>query len=139
MLKASWSNNLALTVAVPQSIGIAMPILLFGNEEQKKTFLPRVARKEISAFALTEPDTGSDAANIQTEAVLNTLGTHFVVNGEKLWCTNGSLVSLVTLVARVPAKRIFLNGKTEWVPMPEGKGRRRRSTRHSSWTCPVRA
>ena len=122
MLMASWSNILALTVAVPQSIGIAMPILLFGNEEQKKTFLPRVARKEISAFALTEPDTGSDAANIQTKAVLNTVGTHFVVNGEKLWCTNGSLASLVTLVARVPAKRIFLNGKTEWVPMPGGKG-----------------
>lgn len=122
MLMASWSNILALTVAVPQSIGIAMPILLFGNEDQKKAFLPRVARKEISAFALTEPDTGSDAANIQTKAVLNTLGTHFVVNGEKLWCTNGSLASLVTLVARVPAKRIFLDGKTEWVPMPEGKG-----------------
>ncbi|HSF09794.1 MAG TPA: acyl-CoA dehydrogenase family protein [Nitrospirales bacterium] len=122
MLMASWSNILALTVAVPQSIGIAMPILLFGNEDQKKAFLPRVARKEISAFALTEPDTGSDAANIQTHAVLNTLGTHFVVNGEKLWCTNGSLASLITLVARVPAKRIFLDGKTKWVPVPEGKG-----------------
>jgi hypothetical protein len=122
MLMASWSNILALTVAVPQSIGIAMPILLFGNEEQKKAFLPRVARKEISAFALTEPDTGSDAANIQTKAVLNALGTHFIVNGEKLWCTNGSLASLVTLVARVPAKRIFRDGRTEWVPMPEGKG-----------------
>ena len=122
MLMASWSNILALTVAVPQSIGIAMPILLFGNEKQKKAFLPRVARKEISAFALTEPDTGSDAANIQTKAVLNTLGTHFVVNGEKLWCTNGSIASLVTLIARVPAKRIFLDGKTEWVPLPEGKG-----------------
>jgi hypothetical protein len=122
MLMASWSNILALTVAVPQSIGIAMPILLFGNEEQKKAFLPRVARKEISAFALTEPDTGSDAANIQTKAVLNASGTHFIVNGEKLWCTNGSLASLVTLVARVPAKRIFRDGRTEWVPMPEGKG-----------------
>ena len=122
MLMASWSNILALTVAVPQSIGIAMPILLFGNEGQKKAFLPRVARKEISAFALTEPDTGSDAANIQTQAVLNALGTHFVVNGEKLWCTNGSIASLVTLIARVPAKRIFLDGKTEWAPMPGGKG-----------------
>lgn len=122
MLMASWSNILALTVAVPQSIGIAMPILLFGNETQKKTFLPRVARKEISAFALTEPDTGSDAANIQTEAVLNALGTHFIVNGEKLWCTNGSLASLVTLVARVPARKLFRDGHMEWVPMPEGKG-----------------
>ncbi len=74
-LMASWSNILALTVAVPQSIGIAMPILLFGNEEQKKKYLPRVAREEISAFALTEPLTGSDAANIKTEAVLDRTGT----------------------------------------------------------------
>ncbi|MCZ6480833.1 MAG: acyl-CoA dehydrogenase family protein, partial [candidate division NC10 bacterium] len=84
-LIASWSNILALTVAVPQSIGIAIPILLFGNEEQKRRYLPRVAREDLSAFALTEPVTGSDAANVQTEAVLNAAGTHFVVNGEKLW------------------------------------------------------
>src|SRR5262245_43622613 len=70
MLIASWSNILALTVAVPQSIGIAMPVLLFGSEEQKRKYLPIVAREAISAFALTEAVTGSDAANIQTEAVL---------------------------------------------------------------------
>src|SRR2546422_1749708 len=89
-LIASWSNILSLTVAVPQSIGIAMPILLFGNETQKRTYLPRVAREAISAFALTESITGSDAANIQTEAVLDRSGSHFLANGEKLWCTNRS-------------------------------------------------
>ena len=121
MLMASWSNALALTVAVPQSIGIAMPILLFGNEEQKRTYLPIVAREAISAFALTEPITGSDAANIRTEAVLDFDSTAFVVNGEKLWCTNGPIARYITLIARVPAKRFMRNERPVWLPVPEGK------------------
>src|SRR5207249_1594728 len=115
-LIASWSNILSLTVAVPQSIGIAMPILLFGNEAQKRTYLPRVAREAISAFALTESITGSDAANIQTEAVLDRSGSHFLANGEKLWCTNGPIARYVTLIARVPAKNVVRDGKTAWQP-----------------------
>lgn len=121
MLMASWSNILALTVAVPQSIGIAMPLLLFGSEEQRRTYLPIVAREAISAFALTESITGSDAANIGTEAVLDAGGTVFRVNGEKLWCTNGSIARYVTLIARVPAKRARHNGQIVWVPVPGGK------------------
>ena len=120
-LIASWSNILSLTVAVPQSIGIAMPILLFGNEAQKRTYLPRVAREAISAFALTESITGSDAANIQTEAVLDRSGSHFLANGEKLWCTNGPIARYVTLIARVPAKKVVRDGKTAWVPVREGE------------------
>ncbi len=120
-LIASWSNILALTVAVPQSIGIAMPSLLFGSAEQKKTFLPLVAREAISAFALTEPITGSDAANIQTEAVLDGSGTTFIVNGEKLWCTNGPIARFVTLIARVPAKRVREDGALIWIAVPDGK------------------
>jgi alkylation response protein AidB-like acyl-CoA dehydrogenase len=122
MLMASWSNILALTVAVPQSIGIAMPLLLFGTEEQKRKYLPIVAREAISAFALTEAVTGSDAANIHTEATLDSSGTAFVVNGEKLWCTNGSIARYVTLIARVPSKRERHGERTVWVPAPEGKG-----------------
>ncbi len=121
MLMASWSNALALTVAVPQSIGIAMPILMFGNEQQRRMYLPLVAREAVSAFALTEPITGSDAANIATEAILDSTGTTFVVNGEKLWCTNGPIARYVTLIARVPAKRSQHNGRTIWVPVPDGK------------------
>src|SRR6266496_1117106 len=121
MLIASWSNILSLTVAVPQSIGIAMPILLFGNDRQKKLYLPRVARDEISAFALTEPNTGSDAANIQTEAVLDPSGGHFLVSGEKLWCTNGSIARYITLIARVPAKKVLHDGAPVWVATREGE------------------
>jgi alkylation response protein AidB-like acyl-CoA dehydrogenase len=122
MLMASWSNALALTVAVPQSIGIAMPILMFGNEDQRRRYLPLVAREALSAFALTEPVTGSDAANIATEAILDSTGKTFVVNGEKLWCTNGPLARYLTLIARVPAKRTQQNGQTLWVPVPSDKG-----------------
>jgi alkylation response protein AidB-like acyl-CoA dehydrogenase len=120
-LIAGWSNILALTVAVPQSIGIAMPILLFGSEEQKRHYLPRVAREDMSAFALTEPMTGSDAAHIQTEAALDSTGDAFVVNGDKLWCTNGPIARFVTLIARVPAKRLPRAGKTVWVPVRQGE------------------
>src|SRR5881409_633510 len=120
-LIASWSNTLSLTVAVPQSIGIAMPILLFGNEAQKRTYLPRVAREAISAFALTESITGSDAANIQTEAVLDRSGTHFLASGEKLWCTNGSIARYITLIARVPARKVLRDGAPVWIAAREGE------------------
>jgi alkylation response protein AidB-like acyl-CoA dehydrogenase len=120
-LIAGWSNILALTVAVPQSIGIAMPILLFGNEEQKRRYLPRVAREDMSAFALTEPMTGSDAAHIQTEAALDSTDDAFIINGDKLWCTNGPIARFVTLIARVPAKRVQREGKSAWVPVRPGE------------------
>ncbi|HKY71534.1 MAG TPA: acyl-CoA dehydrogenase family protein [Nitrospira sp.] len=119
-LIAGWSNILALTVAVPQSIGIAMPLLLFGSEEQKRRYLPLVAREAVSAFALTEPLTGSDAANIKTEAVLDVDGS-YVVNGEKLWCTNGPIARYITLIARVPAKRDDRSGRSVWVPVVKGE------------------
>ena len=118
VLIAGWSNILALTVAVPQSIGIAMPLLLFGTEEQKRRYLPIVAREAVSAFALTEPITGSDAANITTEAVLDEDGS-YLVNGEKLWCTNAPIARYVTLIARVPARREGHGGRTVWSPVRE--------------------
>ena len=118
-LIASWSNILSLTVAVPQSIGIAMPIMLYGNEAQKKKYLPLVARKAISAFALTEPSTGSDAANVQTEAILSEDGEYFIVNGAKQWCTNSPIADYITLIARVPVKKEANSDK--WQPVVQGK------------------
>jgi alkylation response protein AidB-like acyl-CoA dehydrogenase len=120
VLIAGWSNILALTVAVPQSIGIAMPLLLFGSEEQRRRYLPIVAREAVSAFALTEPDTGSDAANIATRAVLDANGD-YLVNGEKLWCTNGPIARYITLIARVPATRLAQGAGTTWTPSVEGR------------------
>src|SRR3989449_9919176 len=134
-LIASWSNTLSLTVAVPQSIGIAMPILLFGNEAQKRAYLPRVAREAISAFALTEPITGSDAANIQTEALLDRSGAHFLVNGEKLWCTNGPIARYITLIARVPARKVLQDGKPAWAPAREGESRQDKV--HTAFILPM--
>src|SRR5437899_2500866 len=134
-LIASWSNTLSLTVAVPQSIGIAMPILLFGNEAQKRAYLPRVAREAISAFALTEPITGSDAANIQTEALLDRSGAHFLVNGEKLWCTNGPIARYITLIARVPARKVLQDGKPAWAPSREGESRQDKV--HTAFILPM--
>jgi alkylation response protein AidB-like acyl-CoA dehydrogenase len=99
-----------------------MPSLLYGNEDQSRQYLPLVAREAISAFALTEPMTGSDAANVQTEAILDATGTQFLVTGEKLWCTNGPIARYATLIARVPARRVERDGRMEWVACPGGNG-----------------
>ncbi len=89
MLLGSWDENLTALVSAHQSIGVAQPLLLFGTEEQKRKYLPRVARKEISAFALTEWNAGSDPANMSLRADPPEDGSAFIMNGEKLWCTNG--------------------------------------------------
>jgi hypothetical protein len=70
MLLGSWDANLTALVSAHQSIGVPQPLLIFGNEEQKAKYLPRVARKEISAFALTETNAGSDPANMSLRADL---------------------------------------------------------------------
>ena len=72
-----------------QSIGVPQPLKLFGTPEQKKKYLPRLAKGAISAFALTEPGVGSDPAKMETTAVQSPDGKGWIINGEKLWCTNG--------------------------------------------------
>ncbi|MDA2922026.1 acyl-CoA dehydrogenase family protein [Patescibacteria group bacterium AH-259-L07] len=120
-LVSSWCNIFGLTLSAHQSIGLPMPILLFGNEEQKQTYLPRVAQKEISAFALTEPSVGSDPASMVAKAVLNKEKTHYIVDGQKLWCTNAPIAGVIVLMARVPAKKAKdEHEKTIWIPTPEG-------------------
>src|SRR5580765_3479459 len=83
MLLGSWDANLTALISAHQSIGVPQPLLLFGTEEQKTKYLPRVARKEISAFALTEMNAGSDPANMSLRADLSEDGTAWVLNGEK--------------------------------------------------------
>ena len=76
----------------------------FGTEEQKKRFFPRLARGEISAFALTEVDVGSDPAKMTTRGEPSPDGKHFLLNGEKLWCTNGTKAGLFVVMAQTPPK-----------------------------------
>ena len=109
ILLGSYCGNLTALISAHQSIGVPQPLLLFGNEEQKRRFLPRVARDEISAFALTEPGVGSDPARMQTHAEPTADGKEFILNGEKLWCTNGTKAGVIVVMARTPPKMV--NGK----------------------------
>src|SRR3954468_3887968 len=109
MLLGSWDANLTALVSAHQSIGVPQPLLLFGTEEQKKKYLPRVARREISAFALTEWNAGSDPANMSLRADPIEDGSAFILNGEKLWCTNLIKAGVLVVMAKTPPK--IVNGK----------------------------
>lgn len=102
MLLGSRCGNLAALLSAHQSIGAPQPLILFGTEEQKAKYLPRCAKGEISAFALTETEVGSDPARMKTEAKLDADGEHFILNGEKLWCTNGTKAGLIVVMAKTP-------------------------------------
>ncbi|HWB60127.1 MAG TPA: acyl-CoA dehydrogenase family protein, partial [Chthoniobacteraceae bacterium] len=109
MLLGSYCGNLTALISAHQSIGVPQPLIMFGNEEQKRRYLPRVARGEISAFALTEPKVGSDPAKMETHAEPTEDGKFFIINGEKLWCTNGVKAGVIVVMARTPSK--VVNGK----------------------------
>ncbi|MDB6116837.1 MAG: acyl-CoA dehydrogenase domain protein, partial [Verrucomicrobiaceae bacterium] len=102
MLLGGICGSLTALISAHQSIGVPQPLIVFGTDEQKQAFLPRCARGEISAFALTETDVGSDPARISTTAVPAPDGEHFILNGEKLWCTNGTRASLIVVMAKTP-------------------------------------
>src|SRR5438067_1650033 len=104
MLLGSWDANVTALVSAHQSIGVPQPLLLFGTEEQKKKYLPRVARHEISAFALTETDAGSDPANMSLHAEATEDGSAFILNGEKLWCTNLIKAGVLVVMAKTAPK-----------------------------------
>lgn len=101
MLLGSECGNLAALLSAHQSIGAPQPLILFGTEEQKAKYLPRCAKGEISAFALTENNVGSDPARMTTEAVPDG-PDHFILTGEKLWCTNSLKAGLIVVMARTP-------------------------------------
>jgi alkylation response protein AidB-like acyl-CoA dehydrogenase/3-hydroxyacyl-CoA dehydrogenase len=109
MLLGGYCGNLTALISAHQSIGVPQPLLLFGTEEQKRKYLPRVASGEISAFALTETGAGSDPAKLQTRAEPTPDGKAFILNGEKLWCTNGTRAGVIVVMARTPSKMV--NGK----------------------------
>jgi alkylation response protein AidB-like acyl-CoA dehydrogenase len=98
----SKDGSLAALLSAHQSIGLPQPLTLFGTAEQKRRYYPRLAKGAISAFALTEVDAGSDPANMRTSATPSEDGTYWTLNGEKLWCTNGTRAELLVVMARTP-------------------------------------
>ncbi len=96
---AKQCGSTAVFVSAHQSIGLKA-LILMGTETQKQHWLPRLAKDTIAAFALTEPEAGSDAANVQTRAVLNEAGTHWILNGDKKFITNAALAGFMTVMAR---------------------------------------
>jgi alkylation response protein AidB-like acyl-CoA dehydrogenase len=109
----SKDGNLTALLSAHQSIGVPQPLKLFGTPEQKKKYLPRIAKGAISAFALTEEGVGSDPAALATTATPTEDGKEFIINGSKLWCTNGTMAELLVVMARTPDR--IKNGK----PIPQ--------------------
>ncbi|WP_234320496.1 acyl-CoA dehydrogenase family protein [Streptomyces sp. SBT349] len=103
-LVGSASPAIGALLSAHQSIGVPQPVTLFGTEEQREAFLPRCARGAISAFLLTEPDVGSDPARMATTAVRD--GDTYVLDGVKLWTTNGVIAELLVVMAQVPERGI---------------------------------
>jgi hypothetical protein len=99
-LVASHCASTAVMLSAHQSIGVPQPLKLFGTAEQKKKYLPRLAAGAISAFALTEPGAGSDPSKMTTTAVATDDGRAFLINGHKLWITNGPVAELLIVMAR---------------------------------------
>ncbi|MGM0967327.1 MAG: acyl-CoA dehydrogenase family protein [Bacillota bacterium] len=99
--KFSRAGSFSLSYGAHVGIG-SLPIVLFGNQAQKETYLPGLASGEtIAAYALTEPGSGSDALGAKTTAVLNEAGTHYVLNGEKQWITNSAFADVFVVYAKI--------------------------------------
>ena len=103
-LVATWCGSTVAWLSAHQSIGVPQPLKLFGTKEQKERWLPRLAKGAISAFALTEPGVGSDPAKMSTTATRSPDGKGWIINGEKLWCTNGYKAELLVVMAQTPPK-----------------------------------
>jgi hypothetical protein len=106
---ASVDGSLGALLSAHQSIGVPQPLTLFGSKEQKERFFPRIAKGAITAFALTEVNAGSDPANMTTTATKSADGKFWTINGEKLWCTNGTRAELYVVMAKTPD--VVVNGK----------------------------
>jgi len=119
-LVGSASPAIGALLSAHQSIGVPQPLKIFGTKEQKETFLPRCARTDISAFLLTEPDVGSDPARLATTAVPD--GDDYVLDGVKLWTTNGVVADLLVVMARVPKSEGRKGGITAFVVEAASEG-----------------
>jgi alkylation response protein AidB-like acyl-CoA dehydrogenase len=119
VLVGSVHSALGALLSAHQSIGVPQPITMFGSEEQKRTWLPRCAQ-EISAFLLTEPDVGSDPARLRATATPD--GDDYVIDGVKLWTTNGVVADLLVVMAQVPKSDGHRGGITAFVVPADAPG-----------------
>ncbi|HBH96324.1 MAG TPA: DNA polymerase II [Candidatus Omnitrophica bacterium] len=108
-LIASYCGSTAVWLSAHQSIGAPQPLKLFGTEEQKRRYLPRLATGTVSAFALTESGAGSDPAHMETTATPVDGGEAYLLNGQKLWCTNGPVAEVIVVMAKTAP--VIVRGK----------------------------
>ncbi len=112
-LAGSANPSIGALLSAHQSIGVPQPLKIFGTDAQKQKFLPRLAAGEVSAFLLTEPDVGSDPARMSVTATPVDGG--YRLNGVKLWATNGSVATLLVVMALVPKSEGHRGGITAFV------------------------
>ncbi|MGI8682109.1 MAG: acyl-CoA dehydrogenase family protein [Mycobacteriales bacterium] len=120
-LAGSVHAAISTLLSAHQSIGVPEPLKMFGTPEQKAKYLPRVAKDEVSAFLLTEPDVGSDPARLSTTAVPDPNGD-YVLNGTKLWTTNGVIAKLLVVMAVVPRSEGHRGGITAFIVEADSPG-----------------
>jgi len=106
---ASYCGSTATLISAHQSIGVPQPLLMYGTAQQKKKYFPWFSQGKISAFALTEPDVGSDPARMSSEAKLSEDRSHYLLNGVKLWCTNAVIADVIVVIAKTDPK--IIDGK----------------------------
>lgn len=111
----TYCASLAVLLSAHQSIGLPEPLKGFGSDEQKAHWLPKVATDHISAFLLTEPDVGSDPARVACSAVPTDDGSAYILNGRKLWATNGTIADVFVVMARVPKSEGHKGGITAFI------------------------
>jgi alkylation response protein AidB-like acyl-CoA dehydrogenase len=121
-LAGSVHSSLSTLLSAHQSIGVSEPLRLFGSEEQKRKWLPLVARTHISAFLLTEPDVGSDPARLAATATPTEDGSGYVLNGRKLWATNGAIADVVVVMAKVPKREGHRGGISAFILPYDSEG-----------------
>jgi len=121
VLIGTVNPSLGALISAHQSIGVPEPVKQFGTEVQKRAYLPRCAAGAISAFLLTEPDVGSDPARLHATATPTEDGD-YVIDGVKLWSTNGVVAELLVVMARVPASEGHRGGITAFVVEADSPG-----------------
>jgi len=130
-LAGVWHSSLCALLSAHQSIGVAEPIRMFGSEEQKRKWLPLVAKDHVSAFLLTEPDVGSDPARMASTAtpvvgegdlVAMPVEGGYLLSGRKLWATNGTIADIAVVMAKVPKSEGHRGGISAFVVPYDSEG-----------------